>query len=134
VRVVFDTNVLISALVYGGLPRELLGRVFRGEITLITSTALMNELEEVLVVRFAHEPSLARTVRAEIELLAEVAGVSDLKRVARDADDDAVLAAAIAGEASAIVTGDHDLLVLGEHHGIRIVTPRDFASSSEPHA
>jgi len=130
VRVVFDTNVLISALVYGGLPRELLTSVFRGEVTLVTSTVLMDELEEVLVARFAHDPSLARTVRAEIEMLAEVVDVSDLARVARDPDDDAVLAVAIAGEASAIVTGDRDLLVLAEHHGIRIVTPRDFASSS----
>ncbi len=129
-RVVFDTNVLISALVYGGPPRDLLIRVFRGETTLVTSTALLNELEEVLVVRFAHDASLARTVRAEIELLAEVVDVSELARVARDPDDDAVLAVAIAGEASAIVTGDRDLLVLAEHHGIRIVTPRDFASSS----
>ena len=127
-RVVFDTNVLISALVYGGLPRELLTQVFRGELTLVTSTVLMNELEEVLVARFAHVPSLARTVRAEIELLAEVVDAQDLERVARDADDDAVLAAAIAGEASAIVTGDNDLLVLVEHRGVRIVTPRDFAS------
>ena len=127
-RVVFDTNVLISALVYGGLPRELLTRVFRAELTLVTSTVLLHELEEVLIARFAHDPSLARTVRAEIDLLAEVVEVSELERVARDADDDAVLAAAVAGEASAIVTGDHDLLVLVEHRGIRVVTPRDFAS------
>ena len=87
----------------------------------------MNELEEVLVVRFAHTPSLARTVRAEIELLAVVVDASDPEPVARDPDDDAVLAAALAGQASIIVTGDRDLLVLGEHHGIRIVTPSDFA-------
>jgi putative PIN family toxin of toxin-antitoxin system len=129
VRVVFDTNVLISALVFGGLPRALLIRVFRGEVTLVTSSVLLNELEEVLVVRFAHDASLARTVRAEIELLAEVVEAPELARVARDRDDDAVLAAAIAGKASAIVTGDRDLLVLVEHEGIRIVTPRDFAPS-----
>ncbi len=128
-RVVFDTNVLISALVFGGLPRALLIRVFRGEITLVTSSVLLNELEEILVVRFAHDASLARTVRAEIELLAEVVAAPEVARVARDRDDDAVLAAAIAGKASAIVTGDRDVLVLVEHRGIRIVTPRDFASS-----
>lgn len=128
-RVVFDTNVLISALVFGGLPRALLIRVFRGEMTLVTSSVLLNELEEILVVRFAHDASLARTVRAEIELLAEVVEAPELARVARDRDDDAVLAAAIAGKASAIVTGDRDLLVLVEHEGIRVVTPRDFASS-----
>lgn len=124
----FDTNVLISALVFGGLPRALLTRVFRGEITLLTSTVLMDELEEVLVARFAHDPSLARTARAEIELLADVVDASDLASIARDPDDDAVLACAIAGRASAIVTGDRDLLVLGEHRGVRIVTPRDFAA------
>ena len=129
-RVVFDTNVLISALIYGGLPRDLLTRVFRGELTLITSVVLMAELEEVLIDRFAHDAPLARAVRAEIELLAEVVDVSAVERVARDVDDDAVLAAAIAGEASAIVTGEGDLLVLVEHHGIRIVTPREFASRS----
>ena len=89
----------------------------------------MNELEEVLIARFAHDLSLARTVRAEIELLAEVVDVPDLDRVARDADDDAVLAAAIAGKASSIVTGDNDLLVLIEHRGVRIVTARDLAST-----
>lgn len=89
----------------------------------------MNELEEVLVVRFGDDPSLTRMVRGKIEPLAEVVDHSDLANIARDPDDDdAVLAAAIAGEASAIVTGDRDLLVLGEHHGVRIVTPRDFAS------
>ena len=129
-RVVFDTNVLISALIYGDLPRDLLTRVFRGELTLITSVVLMAELEEVLIDRFAHDAPLARAVRAEIELLAEVVDVSAVERVARDVDDDAVLAAAIAGEASAIVTGDRDLLVLAEHHGVRIVTPREFASRS----
>jgi predicted nucleic acid-binding protein len=54
--------------------------------------------------------------------------VPDLERVARDADDDAVLAAAIAGEASTIATGDNDLLVRVEYRGVRIITPRGFAS------
>jgi predicted nucleic acid-binding protein len=44
----------------------------------------------------------------------------------RDRDDDKVLAAAIAGKADLIVTGDEDLLVLGQHHGIRILSPRQF--------
>jgi putative PIN family toxin of toxin-antitoxin system len=89
----------------------------------------MDELEGVLIDRFSLDRSFVRSVRSELELLAEVVGVADVPRVVRDPDDDAVLATAIAGDAAAIVTGDRDLLVLGEHHGIRIVTPRDFAST-----
>lgn len=128
-RVLIDTNVLVSAVLFGGLPRELLTRALRGEIELVTSVVLMDELEGVLADSFSLDRSFVRTVRAELELLAEVVGVPDVPRVARDPDDDAVLAAAVAGGASTIVTGDRDLLILGTHHGIRIVTPRDFASS-----
>jgi putative PIN family toxin of toxin-antitoxin system len=89
----------------------------------------MDELEGVLIDSFSLDRSFVRSVRSELELLAEVVGVPDVPHVVRDPDDDAVLATSIAGDASAIVTGDRDLLVLGEHHGIRIVTPRDFASA-----
>lgn len=133
-RVVFDTNVLVSAVLFGGLPGELLTRALHGELALITSATLMDELEGVLIDSFSLDRSFVRNVRSELELLAEVVSVPDVPRVVRDPDDDAVLAAAIAGGASVIVTGDRDLLVLGEHHGIRIVTPRDFASSSAPRA
>jgi putative PIN family toxin of toxin-antitoxin system len=130
VRVLFDTNVLVSAVLFGGLPGELLNRALRGELEMVTSAALMDELEGVLIDTFSLDRSYVRSVRSELELLAVVVSVPDVPRVVRDPDDDAVLAAAIAGGALLIVTGDRDLLVLGEHHGIRIVTPRDFASSS----
>jgi putative PIN family toxin of toxin-antitoxin system len=130
VRVLLDTNVLISAILFRGLPRSLLDRAIRGELDLVTSPALLDELERIMSDRF-HVPSeLARLARSELEILAEVVVPDDVPAVSRDPDDDQVLAAAVAGEAEAIVTGDRDLLILETHRGIAILSPADFESRS----
>lgn len=129
-RVLFDTNVLISAILFGGLPRSLLERAIRGEFDLVTSPHLLDELEEVLTLRFHVPPELARVARGELESLAVVVVPGDVPSISQDPDDDRVLAAAIAGEAEAVVTGDRDLLVFEVHHGIPILTPAEFESRS----
>lgn len=126
-RILLDTNVLVSALLFGGLPRVLLRTAMRGDIALVASPALLDELEDVLVGKFGFGRAIARLTRAEIEALAHLVEPSGLPRVSRDPDDDEVLAAAVAGRADVIVTGDRDLLALGVHQGIRILTPREFA-------
>jgi len=127
VRVVFDTNVLVSAVLFGGVPREILSRAIRGEFDVVTTIRLMTEFEDVLTDSFDLQPEVARAARSEYELLAEVVRPRQIPQVARDPDDNEVLAAARSGDAEFIVTGDHDLLVLGGYDGRRIVTPRQFA-------
>jgi putative PIN family toxin of toxin-antitoxin system len=122
VRVLLDTNVLISGILFRGAPRTLLERAIRGELDLVTSPTLLDELEGVLVRRFEFPPELGRAVRTELDSLAEVV----VPAVSRDPDDDHVLAAAIIGGVDAIVTGDRDLLVLRTHRGIPIVAPADL--------
>ncbi len=129
-RVLLDTNVLISGILFRGLPRSLLERAIRGELALVTSPALLDELERVLGDRFHVPRELARLARGELETLAELVAPDDVPSVSRDPDDDQVLAAAVAGEAEAIVTGDRDLLVLLVHRGIPILTPAGFESRS----
>jgi putative PIN family toxin of toxin-antitoxin system len=126
VRVLLDTNVLISGILFRGAPRTLLERAIRGELDLVTSPALLDELEGVLVRRFEFPPELGRAVRTEVESLAEVVVPEEVPAVSRDPDDDQVLAAAIRGTVEAIVTGDRDLLVLRTHQGIPIVAPADL--------
>jgi uncharacterized protein len=130
VRVLLDTNVLISAILFRGLPRSLLDRAIRGELDLVTSHALLDELERILTDRFQVPSELARLARSELEILTEVVVPDDVPAVSRDPDDDQVLAAAVAGEAEAIVTGDRDLLILETHRGIAILSPADFESRS----
>lgn len=127
-RVLLDTNVLISAILFRGLPRTLLSGAIRGELDLVTSPALLDELQAVLARRFEFPPELARAVMGELESLADVVVPDDVPAVSRDPDDDQVLAAAVAGDVEAIVTGDADLLVLEMQRGIRILKPSDFVA------
>ena len=130
-RALLDTNVLVSAVLFGGLPRELLRRALRGEFEVVTSVRLMAEFADVLAERFGLAPEVARAARSEYELLAEVVRPLLVPSIARDPDDNEVLAAAVIGDVDLIVTGDRDLLVLGQHEGRSIVTPRQFRERLE---
>lgn len=130
-RVLLDTNVLVSAVLFGGLPRRLLDAALQGRFVLVTGVELLDEFEDVLLDRFGFDRSAARLVRAEMDTIAELAQPRDLPPVSRDPDDDLVLATADAGAAEVIVTGDKDLLVLEAHRGVPILTPRQFTERFE---
>ena len=129
-RLVVDTNVLVSAFLWQGTPGRLIGLAAGTQIELFTSRALIDELSEVL-----HRKKLARQVDATgltaAQMVSHYSGrlaqiVTARKLVSpasRDADDDAVLADALAARAKMIVSGNDDLLALKHYQGIPIVTP-----------
>ncbi len=127
-RLVLDTNVVVSALVWGGGPYKLIEAAAAGDIELVTSPALLAEPRDVLgrehlASRLAQQRS---SVEEAIALYAEPAiSVSPLatpRAVPGDADDDHVIAAAVAGSAEFVVTGDRHVLSVGSHQGISIVS------------
>jgi uncharacterized protein len=126
VRVVLDTNVLVSALHFGGRPRRLLDDVLRGDHTLIIGPAILGELEAVLVETCDWASDRASAVGSELEAIAELVTPVEVPRVCRDPDDDQILAIAIAGSADALVTGDADLLAFGAHGNVNISSVTDF--------
>jgi putative PIN family toxin of toxin-antitoxin system len=126
VRVVADTNTVVSALLWGGPPAAVLTAARQGRITLFTSPVLLAELEEVL----AREKFAERIVRVGSsvpQLLAGYRALTIIVRPApieptvRDPDDDHVLACALSAEATLIVTRDRDLLDLGTFRDTRIL-------------
>lgn len=129
-RVVLDTNILISALITRGTPPDRLYRAWlRGDIELVTSHAQIVEVGEVLT-----RPRIRRLVDADqadaiLESIATRALVLDwlpAVHLSPDPADNPILAAAIAGEADLIVSGDKKhVLMLGEVEGIPVVTARE---------
>jgi len=129
-RIVFDTNVLVSALVFpGGRGEEALQRVVEERDALLISRAIIDELLGVLARKFARDAEeLARVAVFLAEIATTVKPARRLK-VLSDEADNRILECAVAGRAQAIVTGDRALLALGEHAGIRILSLRDYLGS-----
>lgn len=126
--VVADSNVCISALVFGGVPRRFFELASARGFELAASEWLIGEVERVLESRFGWEPD---RVRAACDLLwgmARIVPVTSEVRACRDPDDDHILACALDAGAGFIVTGDADLLILNPFREIQIVSPRDFIS------
>ena len=128
-RIVLDTNVVFSALLWRGTPYRLLEAIGqRSSSQLYSSTALLEELTDVLtrpsaIKRLALIEKTAATVLADyVELIELVAPTTVPRVVPGDVDDDQVIAAAVAAQANLIVSGDRKhLLPLGSHAGIAIV-------------
>jgi uncharacterized protein len=132
--IVLDTNVWLSAILWGGVPGQILQRVENGELQVIGSEAILDELRRTL-----DRPKLQKRLtqlgfEADAVMLAirQVMVVVPTVPIAvpnlRDPKDAIIVAAAIAGNVEAIVTGDQDLLVLGAVEGIPILLPSDFLS------
>lgn len=128
-RLVLDTNVLLGALLTRGTPPDLLYQAWRrGDFVLISSAAQIEEVARVL--DYPHlRDRITRTEAAVLvdglRTLATLAEYLPDVALSRDADDDKILATALAGQADYLVSGDKDLLSLPETCGVKIVTPRD---------
>jgi putative PIN family toxin of toxin-antitoxin system len=133
VRVVADTNVLVSALVFpGGSPEEVYRLVLEGRIELVTSRPLLAELGRVLVATFGWAPGQAREAIEQVVRRAEVVTPGEpVSEIAADPADNRVVEAAAAGAADAIVSGDSHLLELDSWQGIPIRPPAAFLASLE---
>lgn len=134
-RLVVDTNVLISAALQDGTPpRQVLDRVQAAGGVLLFSDETFTEVHS----RFL-KPKFDRYVTAESRVaflghlvtVAEWVSISHAKLGCRDPDDDKLLETALLGDATCIVTGDQDLLVMHPFRGIPILDPATFLSAAD---
>ena len=126
-RVVFDTNIYISALaIPGSQAEQALSRILDGPDTLLISKAILDELLSILAGKFSRDPESLSQVAVIVTEMAEVVKPQDRVKVLKDDPDNRVLECAEAGHADAIVTGDKEMLRLKQYQGIRLISLRDY--------
>jgi uncharacterized protein len=128
-KVVLDTNVLLSAVLFGGKPAMLVDWVRSGRLRAVTSLYILREFQDVLVgPRFGIDARLGEELAVELAAMMEVVPVGRPRGSwAADPTDDPVIETALQGGASLIVTGDKRLLG-ARVAGIGIVTVAEMVS------
>jgi putative PIN family toxin of toxin-antitoxin system len=129
IRVVLDTNVLISALLFKGELTRMVGLWQRGKMIPIISKETFDELRTVLEYpKFSlSRAEIKSLIEQEILPFFEVVNVSKhVKGACRDPGDDKFISCAISANADYIVTGDKDLSDLKKYQSVRIIHASDF--------
>ena len=125
-RLVLDTNVLIAAFVADGLCKELLEHCYRRH-SVVLSDFIIAELREKLANKFGYSDLSVAAIIEFVSLRSQFIEPQRLTAaVARDPDDDNILATAMTGRCECVITGDKDLLELVEFEGARLMSPRQF--------
>jgi uncharacterized protein len=129
-HVVLDTNVVVSAMLWGGSPRKLFDLADTGNITLFTSVDLLRELTGILS-RNKFTKKIVASGQSIDQIVDGYAAYTKIvrpvatPRIAPDPDDDVVLGTAIAARAEMIITGDGPFLSVGRWQDVDVITVRD---------
>jgi putative PIN family toxin of toxin-antitoxin system len=126
-RVVADTNVLVSAIQFGGKPKQLLDLAVDGHVDLATSEAILEETLRVLKEKFHRAPKELKESEKQLRVIGRiVVPTESIDAVAADPSDNRILECAVASDAEVVVSGDKHLLALANFRGILIRRLNDF--------
>jgi putative PIN family toxin of toxin-antitoxin system len=127
VKVVFDTNIFVSAFaIPGGKAEQALQRVIDGRDQLALSRPILLELSGILARKFAHDREQIARIAVFLSEIAEFVEPRTRLHVLKDEPDNRILECAVEVRAEVIVTGDRAMLALGAHKSIRIISLRDY--------
>lgn len=131
-RIVIDTNVIASALFFGGSPYQPLRYIMEARVDVVASKEIVDEYEEIVLRLKQKHPAISTRIPLQ-ELLArfEIIRVTSAIHISRDPDDDKFISCAIDGKCLYIVSGDSDLLSIGNYGDIEILTVVDFLNRME---
>lgn len=126
--VVYDTNILISGMIWGGTPYDCIALAEKNKVEGVTCSEILDEFSEKLTNKFNASPSRTAEIVAELLNFHQVVKIENqLKNVTADPDDDKIIECAVVGGATHIVTRDKKhLLPLGSYQGILIVKAADL--------
>ena len=126
-RIVVDTNVLISGVFFGGFPRKILSEVVKNKLTACATTEIVDEYEEIVQEMIERKQGhINRNLLSPLIKAMEIIEPITQVKMSRDPDDDKFLGCAKDAHALYIVSGDKDLLVLEQFENIQIVTAKEF--------
>ena len=126
-RVVFDTNILISALVIPtSLAERVIFKIIEGEDSLVISKEISNELLSVLSTKFSSDREAISRVAINLSELAELVTPTKRVRIFKDEPDNRILECVLCGKADVIVTGDKEMLKLREYEGVKIISLKEY--------
>ena len=126
-RIVVDTNVLISGVFFGGFPRKILSSIVNGKITACATSEIINEYEEIVQEMINRKQGhINRTILIPLIKTMEIIKPSSHIEICRDSDDDKFLECAKDSHALYIISGDKDLLIIENFENVQIITAKDF--------
>jgi uncharacterized protein len=126
-RVVFDSNVLIAALLFPeGRAASAVENILDGSNDLVLSPPVLREILSVLARKFSRDREELSRVAVVLGEMGEIVDPSRRLAVFRDEPDNRILECAVEGKADVIVTGDKAMLVLGEYHGVRLISLAEY--------
>ena len=126
-KVVFDTNILVSALVFpGGRGEAALQRIIEERDELVLSKPILNELLGILARKFARDGDQLARVAVFLATVATFVSPRRRLQIVKDDPDNRILECALTGRAQAIVTGDRAFLALDRFRGVRLLSLRDY--------
>ena len=129
-RVVFDTNIFISAIVISRSQAEkAISKIIEGGDTLIISRAIIDEVLSLLSSKFSRDREAISHVAVYLSDLGEVVSPTKRIRILKDEPDNRILECALGGKVDVIVTGDKEMLNLGEHQGVKIISLKAYLES-----
>ena len=126
VKVVLDTNILVSSLIFGQKPQQIENLILEKNVIGITSSILLAELADVLTKKFHFNEFRLKQTEKKIEKNFIFVQPTSIIKILKDDSDNRVLEAAVEGKCQYIITGDKELLSLGKFKGIKIVKVAEF--------
>ena len=132
-RIVVDTNVIVSGVFFGGAPQRVLNAIVSDQVTACATTEIVDEYLEIvdeMIVR--KQGTINRSILSPLIHALEMIEPRTHVALSRDPDDDKFLGCAKDARALYIVSGDKDLLVLEQFEGIEIITAREFCDRYLP--
>ena len=126
-KIVVDTNVVISGVFFGGNPRQIVEAIVNGDINAYATTEIVDEYMGIIESMIERKQGrLNQSILSPFFSSLKMIESKTVVEVSRDPDDDKFIECAVDAEALYIVSGDNDLLDIGQYEGIQIITAKEF--------